>query len=664
MKRALVVIVFCSCFFLSFSSIDAAEKANDPSKVVTNASVTTDASNGRLWNLQNADILSVINEVSLETGKNFVVDPRVSGKISLISSKPIKAEQVYNVFLSVLAILGYSAIGDGNVVKIVPNMESGEYATRLANNKFPGRGDEVVVRVIPLQNVTASQIVPVIRPMLPQWSNVSTYIPGNVIILLGRAGNLNRIIDVVHKIDRVSDNAIDVIPLHRAAASQVAAVLTNLQNAGRSQGDTPQVSIAADERTNSILLGGNLAARSRMKYLVSQLDTPQAGAQGNTQVFYLKYLQAKTFAPILGKIAENIQGKDSGDSGAAASATTSSLAPSTGSAKSSGTPENHTSIQGEPDTNALIITASPTLMEALRCVIAKLDIRPAQVLVEAVIVEINMDDLNGLGIKWGSRNADTDQNPGTSGAFPQVSFPPLGAGTLGLIPGTSIRAVLTALQNKTGVNILSTPSIVVLDNQSAKLSVGEQVPEQTGSYATTGNATTATPFNTVTNLPVELTLKVTPQINLSDSVRLKIELKNDTLQNPDNPTLTPTINTSSISNSVLVDSNDILVIGGLISNTLTESVTKVPFLGDIPVLGLAFRSTEKEYEKKNLIVFIKPIILYDEETEETITNSKYNFARNVEINQPNEMKKNDDSHLNYILPPWKNDKVLPKPFGQ
>lgn len=663
MKRVLIFIVFFCFFSLSFSSINAAEKLPDNSQVTPQAAgSSTDTSSARLWNLQDADILSVINEVSLETGKNFVVDPRVNGKISLISSKPIKADQVYNVFLSVLSLLGYSAIADGNVVKIVPNMESGEYATRVANNIVPGKGDEVVIRVIPLQNVTANQIVPVIRPMLPQWSNVSTYTPGNVVILLGRAGNLNRIIDVIHKIDNVSNNAIDVIPLHRASAAQVATVLTNLQNAGRSQGDTPQVSIAADERTNSILLSGNMTARARTKFLVSQLDTPAAGAQGNTEVFYLRYLQAKTFAPILGKIAENILGKNSSDTSASASVSTSGASVSSSTKTSS--PENHTSIQAEPDTNALIITAPPTLMSALRTVIAKLDIRPAQVLVEAVIVEINMDDLNALGIQWGSRNADSDQNPGTVGASPQISFPPLGAGTLGIIPGSSIRAVLTALQNKTGVNILSTPSVVVLDNQLAKLSVGQQVPEQTGSYATTGNTSTVTPFNTVTQLPVELTLKVTPQINLSDSVRLKIELKNDTLQNPDNPTLTPTINTSSIQNSVLVESNDILVIGGLISNTMTESVTKVPFLGNIPIIGYAFRNTEKEYQKKNLIVFIKPTILHDEETAENLTNTKYNFARDIQINQAKEMNSDEHSNLDYILPTWKNDKVLPKPFEQ
>ena len=231
--------------------------------------VIPDRNAKRLWNLQDADILSVITEVSQETGKNFIVDPRVSGKISLVSSKPIKQSEVYQVFLSVLGLLGYSAIPSGNVIKIVPNMESGEQATAVATNQLPGRGDEVVVRVIPLQNVSASQLIPVLRPMLPQWSNISAYTPGNVIILLGRASNLDRIHTIIEDVDRASTSGIQMIPLRHASASQVAIVLNNLQAAGRASGESSMVSIAVDERSNSILLGGPKAARLRMHVLIS-----------------------------------------------------------------------------------------------------------------------------------------------------------------------------------------------------------------------------------------------------------------------------------------------------------------------------------------------------------------------------------------------------------
>ncbi len=661
MKQIFTLILFFSLIFNSFAQETPPVSTVIP--VAPETKKTHPANIQRLWNLQDADILSVINEVSLETGKNFVVDPRVNGKISLISSKPIKPDQVYDIFLSVLGLLGYSAIPSGNIIKIVPNMESNEYATRVASAAAPGKGDEVVIRVIPLENVSAAQIMPVIRPMLPQWSNVSSYAPGNILILLGRAGNLARIIDVIHNVDRASHNNIDVVTLHRASAAQVTNVLNNLQNAGRAAGDTPQVSIAADERTNSILLSGNQAARARMKILVTHLDSPTTGGQGNTEVIYLKYLQAKSFAPVLGKIARNIQGKDSNGEEVDISNTATANTPNTNTAvttKSSA--NNFTSIQAELSTNSIIITAPSSLMAALRTIISKLDIRPAQVLVEAVIVEINMDDLKNLGILWGSRQTDLDPNPSTIGASPIVSFPPLGAGTIGIIPGTSIRAVLLALQSKNGVNILSTPSVVVLDNHKATLAVGQNIAEQNGSYSTTGTTATVTPFNTISRKDVVLKLSVIPQINLGNSVRLSVDLTNDTLQNPLNPGLNPSINTSKIQNSVIINSQDILVVGGLISNTMTETVNKVPILGDLPILGNLFKQNVSQYQKRNLIVFIKPIILHTEEDAQSITNTKYNFARDYQMNQPANVNINKDSKLDFVLPPLKNNVTIPPPF--
>ena len=231
--RLLLIILLSGLLFATWGF---AEK-NVPEPAVVIKSVPTVPSNGgsRIWNLQDADILSVINEVSQETGKNFVVDPRVSGKITLVSSKPIRKQEVYQVFLSVLGLLGYSAIPSGSVVKIVPNMESGEQATAVASSTFPGRGDEVVVRVIPLENVSATQLIPVLRPLLPQWSNVSSYPPGNVLILLGRASNLERIMTIIQDVDKAATNGIQIIPLRHASASQIAAVLNNLQTASRQQ---------------------------------------------------------------------------------------------------------------------------------------------------------------------------------------------------------------------------------------------------------------------------------------------------------------------------------------------------------------------------------------------------------------------------------------------
>jgi general secretion pathway protein D len=665
---------FCYSLLISLLILTAAATAssqgnviqatNSPAALTPAPAVNADAkpaATGRLWNLQDADILSVINEVSLETGKNFIVDPRVSGKISLVSSKPIKPTEVYQVFLSVLGLLGYSAIPSGDLVKIVPNVESSELATHIATNRSPGQGDEVVVRVIPLENVSAVQLLPVIRPMLPQWSNVSAYSPGNVLILMGHASNLKRIANVVQDIDNTASNNIEIVPLHQASASQVATVLNNMQNSARANGDGAPISIGSDERSNSILLSGNKATRARMHALISELDQPAAGSQGYTEVVYLRYLQAKTLAPILGKIAQNILHTGNPTAAALPVANTAIA----GANAKNDIPENTTNIQAEVNTNALIITAPPTLMKALKGIVAKLDIRPAQVLVQAIIVELDQNDLRNFGIQWGARNpANPDENL-QGGASTSVSFPPLGEGTLGIIPHTQIRAVLSALENKTGVNILSTPSVVVLDNKKATLKVGQEVPQQTGSYATTGSTTsTVTPFNTIENKPVVLELDVIPQINLGHAVRLTINLKNDTLQNPDNPGLNPIINTSQITNSVIVNSDDILVIGGLISNNITESTDKIPLLGDIPGVGILFTHKRRTLERKNLVAFIKPVIIYNANEATAITNSKYDNIRDTQINWPAKLNKEGEQKLENILPPWKNNLVLPKPFDE
>ena len=621
--------------------------------------ISSSQESSRLWNLQDADILSVINEVSQETGRNFVVDPRVNGKITLISSKPLRKNEVYQVFLSVLSLLGYSAIPSGNVVKIVPNMESGEQATAVASKYKRGQGDEVVVRVIPLENVSASQLIPVLRPMLPQWSNISSYTPGNVLILLGRAANLERIINVIQDVDKASSNAIQMIPLKHASAIQMATVLNNLQSAARVSGETPGVSIAVDERSNSLLLSGSKTARLRMRVLISQLDAPASSPAGNTEVIYLRYLEAKTFAPILGKIAQNILGKDSGSRFDASSGITTSSSPGNTTGATKDTVTNSTNIQAELNTNAIIITAPPALMQALKAVIRKLDIRPAQVLVEAIIAQVDENNLMSLGIQWGSVQppGNISQSTGTP-----ASFPNFGAGVVGIMPHVKIQTVLSALRNQNGVDILSTPTIMVLDNQKATIEIGQDVPTQTGSYATSNNVTTVSPFVTTDYKKVTLKLDVTPQINLGNAVRLKLDLKNDTLQNPQNPGATPLINTSEIKNMVIINSDDVLVLGGLMSRSNNESINKVPILGDIPVIGNLFQQKITSQQKKNLMVFIKPIILNQSNEVMTLTEMKYNSIRNIQANFRDELATIGDQPVKTILPPWKNKKDLPKPF--
>lgn len=639
------------------------------SSSVSVAQVTSDAQSApspapRLWNLQDADVLSVINEVAQETGKNFVVDPRVSGKISLISSKPLKQREVYQVFLSVLGVLGYSAIPSGDVIKIVPNMESGEQATKVATNASPGKGDETVVRVIPLENISAAQIIPVLRPLMPQWGNIASYSPGNVLILFGRAANLERIDAIIQEVDDAANNSVQIIPLKYASASQVAMVLNNLQASSRAAGESTPLSIAIDERSNSVLIGGPKAQRVRMRILISQLDAPAGNSSGNTEVVYLRYLEAKTFAPLLGKIAQNMLGKDVAgarlDTAMAASngGYNNMSNSSGGNASKEAEPVNQTVIQAEPSTNAIIITAPPTLMKSLKAIVTKLDVRPAQVLVESIIAEVDESNLTSLGIQWGS-SGTAPENAGAN----ITSFPQLGAGIVGVIPGADIQAVLSVLQNQSGVDILSTPSIMVLDNQKATIEVGQEVPFQTGSYSTPPSGGTVTPYNTIDQKAVTLKLDVTPQINLGTSVRLKLSLKNDTLQNPQNPGLNPIINTSKIMNAVLVKSDDVLVLGGLIHHSNNENINRVPILSNLPIVGSLFQQKTSQQSKRNLVVFIKPVIIHGEEDGMDITSEKYNMVRMTQANFREDLSTIGNDHVDTRLPPWKNTRDLPAPFA-
>ncbi len=395
-----------------------------------------------------------------------------------------------------------------------------------------------------------------------------------------------------------------------------------------------------------------------MRFLIEHLDTPSGGVQGNTEVVYLRYLQAAKFAPLLGKIAQNMMGKTTGSSSDVSSNLPSANnAPGTGKDK---TPENTTSIQAEPNTNAIIITAPPSMMTALNSVVAKLDIRPAQVLVEGIIVEVNEGSLKALGIKWGSLvGSATIPTPSLPSDFPVP-----GAGNIGIIPNTSLVAILSFLQTQSGTNILSTPSIAVLDNQKAVLEIGQEVPFQTGSYATTGSTSTVTPFNTFETKPVTLKLQVIPQINLGNAVRLLINLKNDSLQNPNSPGLTPTINTSNIQNAVIINSQDVLVLGGLISDTVVENTNKVPFLGDVPVVGkLLFQEKSRQVQKKNLLVFIKPTILRNPDDASNITITKYQNIRDVQLNYPRDQAKLQEK-APFVLTPLNRSANLPKPFEE
>lgn len=571
----------------------------------------------QLWNLKDADIRAVIQTVSLLTGKNFIIDPQVSGKVTLISQQPMTIDEMYQVFLSMLQVLGYAAVPSGDVIKIVPAMNAKELAGPIATKLRPGKGDEVVVRVIPVNRISAPQLIPVLRPLMQEWGSISAYTPSNSLIMVGNAANIQRLVELVRRMDNERANSISVVRLKHANANQVVSVLSSLQEADRAEGKVSNVSLVADPGNNSILVSGNLVNQMLMRSLIRRLDT-RSSATGNTVVVHLNYLDAKKLAPILTKIVRGQEEQTTtGKNGSQVAVT--------------GNPE--ISIQPEENDNAVIIHAPKTVIQSLQQVIRKLDNRPSEVLVQAIIVKINESLMNQLGIVWTS--IDSQGNPTVSGNNTVALQIFKG---FGFIKNGNLEALVHLLMQHGSTDILATPSVVVLNNQKASIDDGKNIGIINRQYSTNqlGTDNFVVPFNTFQRTDVTLSLKVTPQISPNNMLRLKIDQKDDELDiasttDPDNPV----INTSRITTNVLVHSGDILVLGGLIDNDQEKNVSKIPILGDIPLLGHLFRFTDHTYEKRDLMIFIRPIILLNKSVARHATMKNYNFVRREQINAEN-----------------------------
>lgn len=634
----------------------------------------------KIWNLRNADIRAVIAEVSRVTGKNFLIDPRVQGKISIISSTPMENKELYQVFLSMLQVSGFSAIPSGDVIKIIPNIDARTQSPDSTSHLMsPPRGDDMMVQVIPVQYVPSEQLVPVLRPLMPQWSSVSAYAPSNMLILSGRANNIKELANIIKQVDSSSANGIDMVQLKNSLAMDVANTLKDLVKT--QPGSQNQTTLAADDRSNSILLSGNKTERIRLRLLIAELDKKNSNTMSeNTQVVYLNYLRAADLVPILAGIA---QASFSGTVGTTIGTVSrpaldstnpaSSIVPMDGNAAQNGgqsanaaampnTNGANTQNEGgtkpsvqiiaEPNTNSIIINGPVTLIRTLKSVISQLDIKPAQLLIEAMIAEINERDFNDLGVEWGS--VDSTTNTFRSG-FAVLSST------------TSIKqfqARIYALEQAHKANILSTPSVVVLDNRQAKILVGQQVSVAGSSYPNNANGTgpSGSPFTTFDRVNVALHLYVRPQITRGQGIEMQIDQGNDTLASTDvvNNT-TPTFNISAIVTSVHVESGDIIVLGGLASDNVTNDENGLPILGDIPGVGRLFQRKSVRHEKKVLMVFIRPHILRTEHDALQVTGGKYNHLRQDQLN----IGRSQESYTPYInktiVPPL-HTSALPKPF--
>ena len=590
------------------------------------------ASSARITpNFKDADITQVIEAVAAATGRNIIVDPRVRAQVTMLSSTPMTPDAFYEAFLALLQVHGFVAAPSGDVLKIIPDANSRTMPGNDLPDRLSATSDEIVTQVVSVTNVSAAQLVAILRPLMPQNAHLAAYPSSNMLILADRANTVNRMLRIIRRIDQASDADIEVVAMQNASAAEVVRTMTALNPAQASaEGGMSPLRVVADDRSNSILLAGDKTQRLRARTLIAYLDTPLASG-GDTRVRYLRYADAEKIAA---KLKEQVQGVAA--SASAAGSTTSTSA------------DRSTIIWAEPETNALVITAPAKTMNSLMAVIDKLDIRRAQVIVEAIIVEVSADKSAELGVNWlvdGSRadnavggfvepvggvsivdlaRAATD--PTTLTSVPRGTT--VGVGRLGG-SGVDFAAVLRALRGDSTTNIIATPSIVTMDNQEAEIKVAQEVPFVTGQYTSTGGNTgnNLNPFQTIQRQEVGTILKITPQINEGDSVMLKIEQESSSIAATSSGAVDLVTNKRTISTHVLIEDGGTVVLGGLIQDSQTGGEQRVPFLGRIPVVGEAFKSRSAKKTKTNLMVFIQPRILRDGLDAAYETNQKYNYMR-------------------------------------
>ncbi len=583
-------------------------------------------------NLKEADIRALISTVSKFTGKNFVVDPRVKAKVTVVSAKTMSAAEVYEVFLSVLQVHGYAAVPVGSIIKIVPevNAKQGPLPVVQGNRS---NGDELVTRVLTLDHVPAAQLVPILRPLVPQQGHLAAYNPTNTLIITDHSANIKRLSQIIRNIDKPESDELEIIPLKHASAVELVRIINSLHSTGGGAANTPQskdITLAADERTNSILMSGDRSVRLKIRATIAQLDTPLDDEGGNTHVIYLKYAKANDMVKILTGVEKSQT--TSRSKGAKTPAPASSSV--------------NADIQADEATNALIITAGPDVIRRMKSIIRQLDIRRAQVLVEAIIAEISNNKIKELGAQFVVAGDGDNAVPigisnlgGASngilnfflGDLSSLNNGGLAIG-VGKDTGTRFGFLLKALGSNAATNILSTPSIVTLDNQEAEIIVGQNVPFITGSYTNTGGTAGATnPFQTIERQDVGITLRVTPQINEGSTIKLDIEQEVSNIAATSTSSADIITKKRSVKTSVLVEDGEILVLGGLIDDTMLDTEQKVPVLGDIPLLGSLFRYRNTTKEKQNLMIFMRPSIMRDQAAALYHTHEKYNYLRAQQI---------------------------------
>jgi general secretion pathway protein D len=609
-------------------------------------------------NFVNADIEGVVKAVSEITGKNFVLDPRVKGTVNIVSAKPMSRSLVYQVFLSALRLQGFAAVEERGMVMIVPEIEAKMHRSPTAGPQEKARAgsDTIQTQVFRLQHESAAQLMPVLRPLISPNNSITAYPGNNTLVVTDYASNLQRIEKIIESVDQATEGDSIIIKLQYASALDVAQTITRLLTEPAQAADpTSRFTVAADARSNSVLArAGDPAKLQRVRQLAAMLDSPTSVA-GNIHVIYLKNAEAV-------KLAEVLRSIYTGESALGQSHTNQPLSTTTPLGQAAGlgqAPPKAASgpgiIQADATTNAIIITAPDAVYNNLRAVVEKLDVRRAQVYVEALIAELTADKAAEFGVQWqdltglgqsGTQTIGGTNFGGTGTNIIGVAANPTSVGrglNVGVIKGTikipgiggaeivNMGLLVRALETDANANILSTPTLLTLDNEEAKIVIGQNVPFLTGSYAVSAAATTPTPFQTVERKDVGLTLKIRPQISEGGSVRLQIYQEVSSIQDITNPAGVIT-NKRAVDSTVLVDDGQIVVIGGLIQDQVKDGVEKVPFFGDIPILGGLFRYNTRSRNKTNLMVFLRPTLLRDPQTATALSNNRYDYIIGEQLN--------------------------------
>jgi general secretion pathway protein D len=626
-------------------------------------------------NFVNADIDAVVKAVGEITGRNFVVDPRVKGTVNIVSARPVQKSLVYPTLLSALRMQGFAAVETDGVVKIVPEADAKTQAGPVQRGGVTAGGERIVTQVIALRYESAAQLVTVLRPLISPNNTIGAYIPGNAIIITDYADNVRRIDRIIASLDQPPAGEPMLVPVRNASALDVVALVNRLltESAGPpgAQSEAQQrVSLVADPRSNSVLIRADNPARgARARQLIEQLDTP-ARIGGNVFIVYLKNAEAA-------HVAETLRGLYGGERAPAmpgatavpgampaalpavatttgfptSAAATSPLATTAATGPPAAFAAGGATIQADTANNALIIMAPEPVYNNLRAVIERLDTRRAQVFVEALIVEVSADKAAEFGIQWqvltGANR--TQQNvqgvggtnfgargSGTNIIDASVSLGSLGQGlNLGIINGTinipglgiisNLGLLVRALENDTSANILSTPTLLTLDNEEARIIVGQNVPFITGQYATTGTTATVQPFQTIERRDVGLVLRVRPQITEGGTVKLNLYQEVSRVQ--DTSAAGPILSKRALESAVVVDDQQIVVLGGLIQDSLNDGTQKIPGVGDVPVFGSLFRYDNRSRQKTNLMVFLKPTIVRSTHAGQELTTERYDYLR-------------------------------------